>query len=1250
MGFSDFQLGNKFWLNANAGDFAKQVDDAIRSEVGDIPSATVSKKTLDALKRLKELKSTQFFTQEGKSFLKSASGRAEIFAASHFLDDQPLEINQERARINAEALGVNRDDFKKLLAFFQETTRTKGGKIGDMEVPPGLEDYLEDALDMVLASEEFTQRAQENTPLSEAGKLALMNSVLGVAVLLQKGKISREAMLVMLDSKAFDLSKTSDMLQMACDCARKVKDIFADGKGVDKALAECERQLAILKSKPDADEEKIRKLALKIEDLRNRGRHLVTNRQLACCIPDDIPLVDPTGEMDTEKYQEMKLKEMKNSLRMFRYDLDIATDKKMGHRERFRRFLDDLRSSSSGFETRMTPEQFSVLKDETTTFNNELKDILTSLNQLTGEESQTNDFTLDFNQTITTATKLSHATNDRIRNFQEFDSAEKKTADKIQKSLGKIAQFGGMRKARLEVGLDFMIGLDPKFATLKVNAGTKFILDAEISVPEGGGPVTVTIAKQGDVHAGAKASAGLLPGMSAGAQAEANAGLGRTTCVTFASLDDFIHSIQGREVSIDTLATQTSFGSILLSKLSQVARASTRRFKLGLAELQLLRDREIGDCIHFTEEMEKLEIFTGADLIRQNRRMALKSSSTVFVSAFGGAEADVGVSLNTQPAGKSGVGMAAHAGLGTNVSTNFNVRHTAYSHFSETLKDLPLHQVESFFREEKAELMRQPFVRQHIQTIDQILADTRTPEAIAKNFETLFHAFKAAEKEANGHDPADNTFWETYARLSRLLLATCEILTKKAQAMPLGTPQQRQQLLSLAKRAEKFLRSVIVNSPVKIPTEIVEKYLMKSHGFYDRSRMFISGKCEIGVEIHPPHPEIPTEEDPTSIAKNVGKKVLNTTFEKGLDAAKDLFVAKRTGVGMSFEISKPIGDKKSSVPWNDHTLLTLDVTLTAGLPLRTLVDIIAEAATQRLLAGIEEPLGETTKEKKDRLLAEIKNQLISSILGIVTADLKTVVTDENVVEIGKKFMVATVCELAAKSPTFAKLLGSAITSQGTATAGKNDATPTADMPNIAPPDASTKKTISLHFSDTRFVGFTLANESKSDGMHDIPIHGPLNLHIGFGTTCRRVDFSILARPDIDTALRCMNHFKKKDQATARKKFMTRNQNGMLRLLQGVKRGNDLQLEEDDEKFAEDRTQLRERMDQVTNLLQDVIHAHPEDECAAKAQKLLQTFDEIVNDIKHMPDDMPDLKKLKLAEKFLLTMVSAFDLATITLDG
>lgn len=161
------------------------------------------------------------------------------------------------------------------------------------------------------------------------------------------------------------------------------------------------------------------------------------------------------------------------------------------------------------------------------------------------DPAQPPNFTL--RNALPAALDLAHRTNDRIRAFQDADAA---TAA-LRGRLGEIPSRGGSRRVEFTAGIGFLVGLGvPGTIAAGLKAGIRFKVSADISVPDGGGPLTVTYR----IGGGAEAKA-LLRGLpftdTASLKIEAGVdGLAeRFTTRTYATVDDLLLDARRNELA-----------------------------------------------------------------------------------------------------------------------------------------------------------------------------------------------------------------------------------------------------------------------------------------------------------------------------------------------------------------------------------------------------------------------------------------------------------------------------------------------------------------------------------------------------------------------------------------------------------------------------------------------------------------------------------------------------------------------------
>ena len=548
-GISDASLGSQFWITmdlralselyeAHSAEGAKEAAGGVQVDETKAPSVIGGDAVLTSLASGMDAKR-----------LRGAVGQARLLGAQQAGDktvDSILdEMDKRFVRLFGEGRGFDRlaQTVARMNRFFLAPEQR--AQLAD-EVSAKELDVAKKAMAKILASRDFTERALSEDPLDKSGRLAFVNAALGVIKLVREGQLDLDRTSDYFMGEVLDINKPGDMLRMAVKTARIAREKFVDETGLNK-LVERDPALRPLVDRLVA----ARKEASKILDIR-------------------LDL----GDMSA-KTVKAKLKEAREAMRAFRYDLDRATGRSMTFMESVRRKMDDWFSSNQNRVSRQDYRSLVQIEDELH-------------ERLTEEGWSPEDVSGAFrssSETSSAATELTHATNNHIRYF--FTGVEGKYAkfeSAAHKALDPLVAKGGTKYVRFEAGLDVRAGGSlGKNVTLDARAGAKAMTTAKIVVAPGGGSVTVTYFTGGGAEASAEADVGIgkwngenTKSAKVGGKASANARIagGRGRTVVYRSIDEFIRDCRGASSLVST-GKLSSFLS--LGKVWQMTRALLRK-------------------------------------------------------------------------------------------------------------------------------------------------------------------------------------------------------------------------------------------------------------------------------------------------------------------------------------------------------------------------------------------------------------------------------------------------------------------------------------------------------------------------------------------------------------------------------------------------------------------------------------------------------------------------------------------------
>ena len=600
-GINDKVLGSRFWV---ANDFQplQQNDNA-----SNVANAQLIQHR-PAIKVKHDSTAFSFATNGEDAMVKSAINKAEIFAASHTLSEE--ERNQETAKANNNKQYLLGDD-DAVQQFLDDVNALYADKFGENGA-----NFCATALNKLMVTHEFDERAKiarnNNRLLGGDGLESLKNAVLGLARMLQEGKISENAVVVLADSNIYDASNKADLLRLVADSAQKTRELFIGEKRFNALIQLCENNLH--NNGHNLTPEEINTIRALIEQLKEFAKEAIRLRsQASSGIKTDYQFTDDTGKVKSDSdFQEKQIKQIRESLRAFRYDLDQRRGVSMGIMERMRRSSDNTFSLFSG--TRIDRQMYTQMQVADNRFNDLLKLIqlrtmgnnapepqLDANNPYAGtsDEVVLGD-TISLDASAKAATHLSHLTNDRIR--YHWSGAEKRVeanAKAIKKELGDIAESSGERTVTFRAGADFLFDLNLGFAEAEAKAGGAIKVSAQIKVNNNDGTVSVTYSKGLDDN--------LKDGMGVNIGAGVNVEGQHSVTKTYANLDEFIR-------------TASKYNLVMTPRPREVFYAWAPRLIKGLGHLFMLGATAVGlrisrskmDQVSYSAELRNRTQYGGA--------------------------------------------------------------------------------------------------------------------------------------------------------------------------------------------------------------------------------------------------------------------------------------------------------------------------------------------------------------------------------------------------------------------------------------------------------------------------------------------------------------------------------------------------------------------------------------------------------------------------------------------------------------
>ncbi|MBP5638921.1 MAG: hypothetical protein J6X55_05565, partial [Victivallales bacterium] len=954
-----------------------------------------------------------------------------------------------------------------------------------------------------------------------------------------------------------------------------------------------------------------------IHHLTNLRNIAVQKRKEATeLIKTDYSLSDPTGKVKSDKeFQKQQIDKIRDSLRAFRYGLDCATGKSMGKMERMRRYFDQLRSSHKS-ETLMTENKFNELRRLDLDFNTCLNEIRTRLfgaQQAPNAEQQEKDVyekvSADVSRTDImsvddakdAATSLSHLTNDRIRyHYSGVEKREQAYLDEINEELGDIAENGGSRDVTFKAGIDALFGLDFKGLELNVKTGVNIAVTAKVSVSTENGSVSVTYSVGGQAKGSATAKFGVDPksknpqaGLGAKAEASISGGLTRSVTKTYANLEEFAKTI-------------SRLNMVMLPRPREVFYATSKAAIKGIGHLFMLGATAAGfrisrskmDQVAYSAVLRNRNVFgkmSGVFLKKRNIAVLSERTSLSFKGGVG-AKAEGGLYFKTDEDSVDS-NLEASGSLGIEYTRELSAKGKLYQSFAASLMNCSAEYLKSNFEFEAAALTVGNW-RGDILSI--VKNGTGSATAIKENISKLSEILTELEESTVGSGQKDEAFWDDFAAKVRLIAIATALLTKRAEALD-ATVEGAADAKLTAKAAGEYIIPRLANPVVKIPQKVFKDKFFNIFDITTPRTSRLTGYFSVGID--PLGNYIEEKLDDFGIGEddannNPLKGVANTAADGLVGIGKET-----TGLTTKIEVrvtrEKKVSKHNDARPWlNDHKT-TVDVRVTASMPIRIIFDI---AARHYLKSA-----GNPDSEESQKFLGEFWDGFKDGLKN----------TAEDVaIQNASPLLNMTLGDAAKKYPALGKLLGGVDFLTGKY---KDDYKFEDD----------TFKTLRFSFSgDGRFNGLTLTDDYDTEGKLEFTPLEFLSINFSLSSKTSVNDWTVIPRPTVNTLLSRAADYGAAGNPEGFANFLKRNQKGVLRMIQA---GRTNAVPANDKYWQKDKVKMNTTFEQCRNLLIEM--AAGTGNIAVQAREMQAAFDAVVNEVKNQPADIEPNDALNLAQRF-----------------
>ncbi|MBR4221466.1 MAG: hypothetical protein IKR81_09935 [Victivallales bacterium] len=1220
---SDSTLGNRFWA---VTDFSQQPPAQGANGAQQVHAPAANVKHDSAI--------TNFVNAGGDAMAQNAISKAELFAASHTLNADEVQAENAKADRNQEKLLGAEDAVDD----FIEEAAEKYVADHDGVALDDARGFCRTALRKLMVTHEFDERANIELPaangndeaarrLGPQGKAALKNAVLGLASMLKEGKISEKAVVVLADSKYYDASKRADMLRLAADSAKKVKEMFVSEARFEALIKQCKDRLTAIQGtlEPAKKEQYESQIAL-LEQLRNMA--VEERKKAVACLKTDYQLTDPSGKVDSDKkFQKKQLDQIRDSLRAFRYDIDLALGKSMGRMERMRRFFDNVRSNVDQSK-RITTELLNSIREKDNEFNECLTKIRQELFQGVPAEEQPpvlDDYEkvsanvsrtdkVDLNASCVAATKLSHLTNDRIR--YHYSGAEKREAlnyKLIQKELGDIAENNGSRSVTFKAGLDAVVGLDFKGLALNVKGGGTVEITAQVKVNNADGTVEVTYSAGGGLQASAKTKIGVDPDKEAeeglGAKVEAKAAIGATysTTKTYANLEEFAKTISKYNMVMTPrpLEVFLTYGKGALKGIGHL-------FMLGATATGFRISRSKMDQLAYSATLRNRNVFgnMGGVFLKKRNIEVLADRKAVNVKGSLKAQGEGGIYFAT---GEEEVGSNVNfgAGLSGEYSREVYAKGNLYQSFAKSLMVCSAQYLQDNFNADAAE-MNGAWKDELVGIVN--AGAENNAQGIAQSLSKLATKLTELEESAIGKKSGDKEFWNGFAAKARLLAMATALLTKRAEALVPGAEGNVEAIAeakAAAKAACEYIIPRLANPVVKVPSKVFkESFFNVFDVATPRTSRFVGS---FNVSFSAFENAIDSKMDDFGIGEND-----MDTLKGGLGhpAADGLVgIAKETtGLDSKIEVrvtrENVVSKHKDPRPWLNTGKTILDIRVSPNILFRSILDIAARYYVKSAggLDELDEP--KWRQEFIDGVLDGLK---------LTAADVA--------INGAKPLMEMTFGEAAKKYPVLGKLLGGVDFLTGKYAADytfKDD----------------TYKTLRFEFgSGGRFSSFTLADDYDTEGKLELTPGTHIAVNFSLSSKTSITDWAVMPKPSVNTILKRAADYATAGNPEGFMNFLQRNRKGVLRLVEAGRTGAPKPAK--DKYWDKDVASITTNIEKCTEILAEL--AGKGGHMAEQARALQPLFAQAVDAMRNHAEDIAPNDGLKIAARFFDTVAKIYTL-------
>ena len=1190
----DASLLNRFWVTGDLGSVGNDYATVLQEAGAVAQGAQVEGESANWTTSDTGL--TRLSGKGGDSRYHDVFGRAQALG-------RRAENATAQAEQTARDLGL---DFERLTNDLAKVYCQREKLVPDENGRNDILDKAKGVLTALLSSEEIRMRALEHRELSRAGVLALLNAGLGCLKLIADGQATNDSIFELVRGDVYDITKPADVLKLTVKMAQKARETFIDAAQVNSLAQTAIKKIQDSTTIPDAMKETLK------DRLEDAAKRVIAEREKLC---KSLDVSFSLGD-GSQKALEKQLKDVRERLRAFRYDLDRLEGTKMDFMERQRRRLDNIGRS----QPTLTRASFKDAEAAEQTFNFLLKREYQDIGGAERANVPQLDAVLD-NAHLKATTHITHLANNRVRYY--FSGKEQKLEafrQQAHKVLDPLVENGGSRTLQFEVGADAKFRANVGFAKADCKVGANYQYTAEVSIDPHTHEVTVTRKHGGQVAAEANAKLGLNDGdlakdwdedarsapkvIGGSVGAKASAGLSHVQTVKYRSVDDFIASLGGES----SLVTRTPYGTMAcLGKICGFFKMLGRGVMAGLTKTGFRISKSREDNAAYVAEMHKMELMRTVDTLVSHRINGVRTQDGTAWNAGGSVSVNgsfnVGSFDDTEDVENPDTGVKEErvkkdvtfeAGASLGVSYNRT--------FARTATDYRTHL-------DTARSHSEEWLKNHV-----------------GGWYDALHPENGETREQTALRAIETDLQKTEDALARLG-GKATLAQWKAFALKMGSLAL--QLAYVEKRAgadfdTSFFADRLVNPRVSIPDDIYDTLMQDvsnvSHTGTHQTTVEFSVNWSVGLGDWLDNASDAAGEKTagfadkhgivTGTANDILKDGVSDTLSHGIGDAIGTVLPTACTVKGTYTYTKP-ADQTSVCAWSNGSSHTWSIALTPGLTTRALVEFLAvKYADAHAEENTDSSVKKVAKESFEDWTGSIKESI-----GIASL--------ENVWD-------KTMGELAKDSPKLAALLKAPLTGAGTGL--------------DASVDTDYYKRMSFTVSGGRLVEISVDDYTKVGSQIGVRVGNPnvsIGLHMKETLTTVDADRAVLVRPSLNGLMGKAEAFLRQGDRAGFTGMLAHNAPGALRLWRAL---SDNLGAEPSPGLVADRKVALESLNEALTILRHV-PARVDAETADRALELQERLVNAYETLKGVPDDEEhQTQKIDALSDFVLTMTECFTFA------